>query len=463
MKFPTTIKQKIFAFNVFTVVLLILIIAVAFNISARIYMEKETLNQLRNVASRAEGSFIGIKADNYSPLIGTYFTLIRASRQPHFMSNTEIALIDKNKNLIIPKELIGVSFESDEQIVSYILNLFEKKQSNEMTFQYNGVQYAAVVVQAGNHFTNLSNVVFYTRMDKIAELQQTINLILLIVLLVAALIATLFSSYLSRKISTPLSKLCSHIRNISERQFKRIQIPADDEILELVDNINKMTEKLESYDLAQKTFLQNVSHELRTPIMSIRSYAEGIQYGVVESGEAVKIIIDETQRLTQLVENLLYLSRLDSIDEPYNFEILDFHELLHYVAMRMKGIAQKLEKEIRTEIEPKSVKVSGDEEKLTRAITNILDNSIRYAGGKVIITSRIAEQNLIEVIISDDGPGFDTEDLKNLFTRFYKGKKGHFGLGLSITKSIIEKHNGTITAGNTPDGAYIKITLPVAG
>ncbi|ANX00302.1 hypothetical protein CSTERLE_01200 [Thermoclostridium stercorarium subsp. leptospartum DSM 9219] len=318
------------------------------------------------------------------------------------------------------------------------------------------------MVRVNNPSSNLSKIVFYTRMDKIAELQRTMNLILLIVLFVAALIATLFSSYLSKKISTPLSKLCAHIRNISERKFNRIQIPADDEILELVDNINIMVEKLESYDLAQKTFLQNVSHELRTPIMSIRSYAEGIEYGVVETDEAVKVILDETQRLTRLVENLLYLSRLDSIEEPYNFEVLDFHELLHYVAMRMKGIAQQSGKEICTKIEPESVRLSGDEEKLSRAITNILDNGIRYARHKIEINSRITGENNIELIISDDGPGFDTEDLKNVFTRFYKGKRGHFGLGLSITKSIIEKHSGTITAGNTGEGAFIKITLPVA-
>jgi len=463
MKFPTTIKQKIFVFNVFTVVLLILIIAVAFNIAARIYMERETFNQLRIVANRAEGTFFGIKNDNISPLLRTYFSLIRASRQPHFMSNTEIALVDRNNKPLIPKELREIPFESDEQIVSYILDLLAKKQSNEMTFQYNGVQYAAVAVQVRNPSSNLSKMIFYTRMDKIAEFQRTMNLILLIVLCVAASIAMLFSSYLSKKISTPLSRLCSHIRNISERKFNRIQIPADDEILELVDNINAMAEKLESYDMAQKTFLQNVSHELRTPIMSIRSYAEGIQYGVVENDEAVRIILDETQRLTQLVENLLYLSRLDSIDEPYNFELLDFHEMLHYVAMRMKCIAQKSGKEIHTRIEPESAKMSGDEEKLTRAVTNILDNSIRYAGRKVEITSRTTGKNMIELVISDDGPGFDTEDLKNLFARFYKGKKGHFGLGLSIAKSIIEKHGGTITAGNTAEGAYVRITLPAAG
>jgi len=248
---------------------------------------------------------------------------------------------------------------------------------------------------------------------------------------------------------------------LSQRKFRPIQIPADDEILELVNNINIMTEKLDTYDQAQKTFLQNASHELRTPIMSIRSYAEGIQYGVVESNEAVTIILEETARLTQLVENLLYLSRLDSLDEPYNTELLDFYQLLHFCTVRMQAIAKKQGKEIIIRLEPDSVKLFGDEEKLTRAVTNLLDNSIRYAVKKVILESRLSDKGFVEFTVSDDGPGFDTEDLKQLFARFYKGKQGHFGLGLSITRSIIEKHNGTITAGNNSQGACIRVRLPV--
>ena len=248
---------------------------------------------------------------------------------------------------------------------------------------------------------------------------------------------------------------------MSERQFSRIHIPADDEILNLVENINTMTEKLESYDQAQKTFLQNASHELRTPIMSIRSYAEGMQYGVVENTEAVKVILDETTRLTQLVENLLYLSRLDSIDEPYHMEPLDFHELLHFCTVRMRAIAQKQQKDIFIHLEPESLKLFGDGEKLTRAVTNLLDNCIRYAQRRVVVDSCLYDSTHVQVMISDDGSGFDPQDLKQIFTRFYKGKKGHFGLGLSIAKSIIEKHHGTITAGNGTTGAFFKIILPI--
>ncbi len=466
--FRKTLKQKIFAFNVFTVLLLLLITAVAFNIFARLYMERETLNQLRNIAFRVKEEtrrgFHVPRNEESIFLIGQYIALTRAIRQPKSIFNAEVALVDRDMNLLTPyKEFTDESTAFEHGIVSFILDDSEKKGCDEITFTYAGDEYAAILVSIEPEFpVNISMIIFYTSLEKVAELQKTINIILLAILLFAAVIATIVSSYLSKKIFTPLSKLCSHIRNLSERQFSnRIQIPADSEIQELVNHINVMAEKLEIYDSAQKTFLQNASHELRTPIMSIRSYAEGIQYGVVENEEAVRVILSETTRLTQLVENLLYLTRLDALEETYQMEYLDFQELLHFCTIRMKALAKKQGKEIFVHLEPESVKLFGDEEKLTRAITNLLDNSIRYAESHVVLSSCIPDPHYMEFSIVDDGPGFSEKDLKHLFTRFYKGKHGHFGLGLAITKSIIEKHNGTITALNTPEGAMIKVKLPM--
>lgn len=467
MKMRTTIKRKIFTFNVFTVILLLLIIAVTFNIFVRLYMENETLNQLRRVAQRVEDEtrrdlFLP-REGSPLPIIGSYMSVLRTVKQPHFMSNTEVALVNRDNQLLVMKEFREEPSATEKGIVAFILAGLEKKEGNEITFSYEGKEYAAIVVPLRKDLpVDVSKLVIYTGMDKISEMQRSINLILLAVSILAALVVTGVSSYLSKKISTPISALCTHIRDLSERQFRRIHIPADDEILELVNNINTMTEKLESYDQAQKTFLQNVSHEFRTPIMSIRSYAEGIQYGVVENNEAVRIILDETARLTRLVESLLYLSRLDTLEEPYHMELLDFHELLHICTVRMQTIAQKEGKEILIRLEPESLTLNGDGEKLTRAVSNLLDNSIRYATKTINLTSRQVDCGWVELIITDDGPGFDPEDLKHLFTRFYKGKRGHFGLGLSITKSIVERHNGSITAQNHGSGAFIRVVLPVA-
>lgn len=238
-------------------------------------------------------------------------------------------------------------------------------------------------------------------------------------------------------------------------------MPVDDELQEFVNNINIMSEKLETYDKAQKTFLQNASHEFRTPLMAIQSYAEGIKYDVVESNQAADIIIDETQRMTHLVEDLLYLSRLDTIEENYCFSNLDFSNLVNSCMERLHGIAIKNNIKVFFHNFAENAVIYADEEKLSRAIMNIISNCVRHAKSVVTITSKIIKENKIRLDITDDGSGFDPDELPNLFERFYKGKKGNFGLGLAISKNIIEKHKGKITAENSNSGAVFKIELPL--
>jgi len=223
-----------------------------------------------------------------------------------------------------------------------------------------------------------------------------------------------------------------------------------------------MSEKLETYDKAQKTFLQNVSHEFRTPLMSIQSYAEGIKYGVTDGAASANIIIDESKRLTQLVENLLYLSRLDAIEENYSFSEFDFNELIYCCIERVSVIADKRNIDIKVILLETTVKITADEEKLTRAINNILSNCIRYAENIVSIKSELVDDSMIRITISDDGPGFESTELNNIFERFYKGSEGNFGLGLAISKNVIEKHKGKITAENSENGALFQIMLPIA-
>jgi signal transduction histidine kinase len=105
--------------------------------------------------------------------------------------------------------------------------------------------------------------------------------------------------------------------------------------------------------------------------------------------------------------------------------------------------------------------IYADEEKLIRAITNIINNCIRYASTTIKISSHISDNNKIVLTIVDDGKGFEAKDLPNIFHRFYKGKKGNYGLGLSISKNIIEKHSGKIYAKNSSSGALFIIELPI--
>ena len=189
--------------------------------------------------------------------------------------------------------------------------------------------------------------------------------------------------------------------------------------------------------------------------------SEGIKYEVVDNKIAAEVIIDETKRMTNLVEDLLYLSRLDAIEENYHCDNLDYNELVNSCVNRMKVIASKNNIKITNNIQREESRAWGDEEKLSRAINNILSNCIRYAQSVVVVSLKIVNNYKIELTIADDGPGFNNNELPNIFDRFYKGKNGNFGLGLSISKNIIEKHNGKITAKNSESGALFVIELPI--
>lgn len=478
-----TIKWRIFKYNLIVIVMLITLATIIFNVAIRLYIEKDVISQLNKIASNTEhtalehgpDAFPGagmipppppLNPKNSADILRFYFKLDRSLKESLTVLNADYILLDKNKNIVTPSP--KDSFTPPADLLNKITNEINKSKdsssSTYLNFYLSGTKYVAIVkpVSDKNSF-GLGWIVIYSSLEKVIQLQLGINTILFVILILSALIIMIFSSLLSKKISAPFSSLSKHIRAIAERNFDtKIHMPVDDELREFVNNINIMSEKLETYDKAQKTFLQNVSHEFRTPLMSIQSYAEGIKYDVVDSNTGVNVILDETKRLTHLVEDLLYLSRLDTIQESYHYDNLDFNELISNCIDRLSVIAMKNNIKISNSNFNKNIEICADEEKLSRAITNIISNCIRYANSNIILTAETVDSNKLKLTISDDGPGFDPNELKNIFERFYKGKKGNFGLGLSISKNVIEKHNGKITAKNSESGAIFIIELPLS-
>lgn len=475
-----TIKWRIIKYNLIVIALLIALVTIIFNAAVRIYIEKDVLRQLDVIASRTEDTALQkgpgffpepkrlpppdedtIKNDDFR----FYLMLDRSLREPLSVLNANYILLDKNKNFIIPSkdEFSTLSVDLLNQISNEINKSGDSNTETYLNFKISGTEYVATIkpVSNKNNF-GLGWIVIYSSLQKVNQLQYVINAILFAILIFSALIIMIFSSLLSKKISEPFSSLNQHIRAIAERNFgTKIEMPVYDELSDLVNNINSMSEKLETYDKAQKTFLQNASHEFRTPLMSIQSYAEGIKYDVVDQGTASDIIIDESKRMTNLVEELLYLSRLDTIEESYRFSQIDFNELINSCIDRMNRIAAKSDIKLSVSKLDEKIEIHADEEKLSRAITNIISNCIRYASSMVSIKSERIGNNKIKLMISDDGPGFEASELPNVFDRFFKGKKGKFGLGLAISKNVVERHNGKISAENSESGALFIIELPV--
>ena len=211
----------------------------------------------------------------------------------------------------------------------------------------------------------------------------------------------------------------------------------------------------------QQTFFQNASHELKTPLMAIQGYAEGIQAGVMDTASAAEVILAESDRMTELVDELLDISKIDMGRQPLTLSEMDVRELLYDSIRAVEPAAAGGGIAITPDFPETPVMVSCDDTRLRRAVTNILSNGVRYARSELRLTCR-TEKRHATIRIQDNGDGIAEADLPHIFDRFYMGKSGKSGIGLALTKEIIHLHKGTIRAYNGDGGAVFEITIPVS-
>ena len=210
----------------------------------------------------------------------------------------------------------------------------------------------------------------------------------------------------------------------------------------------------------QQTFFQNASHELKTPLMAIQGYAEGIQAGVMDAGDAADVILEESDRMTELVEELLDISKIDMGRQRLTLSETDIRELL-YDGIRAVEPTAASSIAIVPDFPEEPIIVKCDDVQLRRAVTNILSNGLRYARSELCLTCRTDKRH-VTIRIQDDGDGIAEEDLPHIFDRFYMGKSGKSGIGLALTKEIVHLHRGTIRAYNGDSGAVFEISIPVS-
>lgn len=211
----------------------------------------------------------------------------------------------------------------------------------------------------------------------------------------------------------------------------------------------------------QQTFFQNASHELKTPLMAIQGYAEGIQAGVMDAGGAAEVILEESDRMTELVDELLDISKIDMGRQQLALSEMDVRELLYDSIRAVEPTAAADGITITPDFPETPIMVSCDDTRLRRAVTNILSNGVRYARSQLHLTCRTDKRN-VTIRIQDDGDGIAEEDLPHIFDRFYMGKNGKSGIGLALTKEIVHLHKGTIRAYNGETGAVFEISIPVS-
>lgn len=274
------------------------------------------------------------------------------------------------------------------------------------------------------------------------------------------LISLIAAKVISNYICNPLKKLEEQAFKIANKEWiPPIEVESEDEIGRLIHAINYMQRTLQQADQEEQKFLQTISHDLKTPIMVIMGHAEAILDGMyIESVEhTAQIIKLEAQRLESKVKQILYYNTLDyMLDNESEHMLFHLEKLIRQMVTRFRAINPKVQWEIILE----SAIITANPERIQVAIENILDNQLRYAKNKIKIQlKREEEQAVLEVY--NDGPSIEAEHITHIFDDLYKGSTGNFGLGLSITKKIIQFYGGNIEVSNQEVGVSFKIAFPI--
>ena len=317
--------------------------------------------------------------------------------------------------------------------------------------------YISIVPEANSP---ASFVVFYLSVTEILQFSTLVNRLLLLVGAIVWFAAIVISGIISDFLVRPLRKLRDFVFQIGKGDFTPNDFEfASEDMQELNQSLNNAAIKLAGYDNDQKTFFQNVSHDLRTPLMAIKSYSEGIKYGIMDPLDASETIIQAADRLTGMVDDIMYVSRLDSLAVP-KMGRDNLSEIVAERVMQHRAYAKSLGLSLKFSSSGGSLIIVCATQYIERVVDNLISNALRHAKSLVKIECRAVE-NKVVLIVSDDGPGFEADALPHVFERFYRSKNGLTGIGLSIVKSIADQHKATATAANGADGgALLTISFP---
>lgn len=462
---PVSIRYKILSFLLIVSILSSIIIYILFKLAVspdiEMYISTNLLDLTNTIESKYNQDIVDKDMDpeeKFKDLIDILSNEINDSK---LMSGIHIALFNSSAKVLYPDDNITSDLTND-LLNQAFTSIDFKNQNNKnkiLKLYSNNNNYYASIIRTDIYKEDY--LLIYLSKDIIDSFLKPLDYTMIIILVLTTIISIVLSHFMAISLSKPIKDLSNITKDIANGHYKPLKNDNNiQEIIELNENINHLVYRLEKYYSSQKMAFQNASHELRTPLMSIQGYAEGIKYAVFDDLDApTDIIIAESKRLNAIVERLLELSKLDTYDFELNLEYLNLYDVLKDYSNRLVGITYKDDLEILIDCS-KNILIHTDEYLLSKVILNLLSNCLRYAN-KVVIISVELDDSYINIKINDDGKGFDEDDLKNMFSRFYKGKGGKFGLGLPIAKSAITYLNGDISANNTDIGAEFTIKLPL--
>ncbi len=365
-----------------------------------------------------------------------------------------IEIIDKNNNIYTTNSFNRGCFKAlpnDNSYINYRTELINNNL-NKKIYTLNNNHGSKMII----YVLKLNDDNYLIVNASLLPLNSTINILsrqLVYVTIITFILSFILAYFIAKKISTPIVKLNKQAKDMAKGNHDVVFDAKTDliEINSLSDTLNQSNTELAKTDLLRRELLANVSHDLKTPLTMIKAYAEMVRDLTYNNKEKrddnLNTIIDETNRLNLLVNDILELSKIQSKVENLNLEKFDINELIKTVIDRFRYL-EETKKYIFKYKELKEAYVFADKRKIEQVIYNLIGNAINYIGNdKTIIVNLSKKDNkyLIEVI--DHGKGIDKNEINNIWNKYYRIDKQHkradigTGLGLSIVKNIFELHN----------------------
>lgn len=319
--------------------------------------------------------------------------------------------------------------------------------------------------------TIIGAMFFNTKLPQLNKMVMELIYMFMISSLFSILMAFLFVYLQSRSISNPIKAINNVAMDIASGKFeKRVTVTSTDEIGQLASSFNFMADSLERLEQMRDSFVSDVSHELRTPMTSISGFIQGILDHTIppeKEREYLQIVLDESQRLAKLVNDLLDMSKMSGNEYKLDISKFDINEIIRLCII---GLEQKISGrnlELDVDFSKDNLFVFADKDAIRRVIINLMDNAVKFSYPNTTIGIKTwIEDKKAHICIGNFGDGIDGKDLQNIFDRFYKtdksrtGDKSGAGLGLSFVKNILVLHKQSIwvESVDTKEGSNAKYT-----
>lgn len=287
---------------------------------------------------------------------------------------------------------------------------------------------------------------------------RTLKVELIVISVYMVFLALIIALVISRHISKSIICVSDSAKELAKGNFD-VEFTGKDykEIALLSDTLNYTAAELEKTEKLRRELIANVSHDLRTPLTMISAYAQAMQDLPGENTpENIQVVIDEAERLTNLVNSMLDLSKLQAGVLEKNESCFDITNLINSVLARYNKLVEQNGYRIEFEYDA-SIWVLGDEYKLCQVLYNLINNAVNYAGiDKTIIVRQIRKDSIVRIEVEDHGDGIENENIPYVWDRYYKVDKTHkravmgTGLGLSIVKNILELHSASFGVESEP-------------